>query len=50
MTYRAALTGRALSQFRDLIADPLAYAALMDRILRLAEAPRGRVDGARSRE
>ncbi|HEX5295275.1 MAG TPA: hypothetical protein VFX25_40920 [Streptosporangiaceae bacterium] len=39
MTYRAVLTGRALSQFRDLIADPDAYAAIMERILQLAEAP-----------
>jgi hypothetical protein len=35
VTYRAALTGRALSQFRDLIADPDAYAAIMDRITQM---------------
>ncbi|HUZ51679.1 MAG TPA: hypothetical protein VMU94_04025 [Streptosporangiaceae bacterium] len=39
MSYRATLTGRALSQFRDLIGDQDAYRPLMERILQLAESP-----------
>jgi hypothetical protein len=39
VTYRAALTGRALSQFSDLTAVPGVYAVLMERIVQLTEAP-----------
>jgi hypothetical protein len=39
VSYRATLTGRALSQFRDLIGDQGAYGPLMERILQLTEMP-----------
>jgi hypothetical protein len=39
VSYRATLTGRALSQFRDLISYQNAYRPLMEKILQLAESP-----------
>lgn len=39
MSYRTTLTGRALLQFRDLIGNPDAYEALIERILQLGDAP-----------
>lgn len=33
------LTGRALTQLRDLQNDPTVYRALMDRVVRLVEEP-----------
>lgn len=39
MSYRPALTGRALAQFSDLSRDQGIYAVLMERIIQLADAP-----------
>ena len=40
MSYRPALTGRAFGQFSGLLSDrPVAYAALMERLARLADEP-----------
>jgi hypothetical protein len=37
VSYRAALTGRALSEFRDFAGDQDAYGSLTERILELSE-------------
>jgi hypothetical protein len=39
VSYRPTLIGRALSQFNDLKDDKVVYDVLMERILRLVDAP-----------
>jgi len=39
VSYRPVLTGHALTQFKDLLGDEVAYEALMSRILALIHAP-----------
>ena len=39
MSYRPTLIGRALAQFDDLKDDKVIYDALMERIVRLVDAP-----------